>query len=466
MFVGFYLGNDNLFIVYFIYVDICGLNDRFNRFEKKVLKVVDIFRDECRFDIDWDEFYLLVVRSCDFLKNEGIKFDFNDPVIMRFVKIDIEVNIRRLVHGEAVDILEFVHLNEWDDGKEIIKDLERFKIVLNSEIYRDTLKKILYVSNKGRPRFDVVLMFKIVVLQVLYNYSDNRIVKWIKTSPFKWFLDYPEEFPSESAFWEFKEKINETYIMDTIWLKHQQQLDCYGFGFDKDIVEIAQDSKIINSDQGNYNNPRGDKAKTRRSRDGTRVKKGNKWFFGYKLHQIMDLTYQLIRSFDVTTASVHDSQITFFMPNKVLYGDKGYVGVKSDAFPAYMLRKSNDPLTNEYRKQRNNRISRKRALVERPFSFLEHWKADNVKTTTIPRTKIRMLFACIIFNIKQTLTLQKQEKQRLNENKKKNEPLNHDLSIDLSIINGQAEKRAKYTNNIKKRRYISRKNRKSKISLA
>ena len=36
-----------------------------------------------------------------------------------------------------------------------------------------------------------------------------------------------------------------------------------------------------------------------------------------------------------TTASVHDSQITFYMLNKVLYSDKGYVGVESNAFPAY-----------------------------------------------------------------------------------------------------------------------------------
>ena len=49
---------------------------------------MDNFRDECCFDIDWSEIYLLVERSCDFLKNEGIQFDFNDPVIMRFVKID------------------------------------------------------------------------------------------------------------------------------------------------------------------------------------------------------------------------------------------------------------------------------------------------------------------------------------------------------------------------------------------
>ena len=84
-------------------------------------------------------------------------------------------------------------------------------------------------------------------------------------------------------------------LLIKLWLKHQQQLNYYGFGFDTEIIEVAQDSKIINSDQGNYSVPRSDKAKTRRSRDGTKVKKGNKWFFGYKLHQIMDLTYQLIK---------------------------------------------------------------------------------------------------------------------------------------------------------------------------
>jgi len=420
---------------------------------------VDNFRDECCFDIDWSEIYLLVERSCDFIKKEGIKFDFNDPVIMRFVKMDIEINIHRLINGEIVDLMEFIHFNELDDGKEIIKDLERFKSALDFEIYREPLEKILCVSNEGRPPFDVVQMFKILFLQILYDHSDNGIIKWIKTPPFKWFLDYPEEYPSESTFWEFKEKINDNEILTNLWLKHQQQLNFYGFQFDDDIIEIAQDSKIITTNQGNYSAPRGDEAKTRRSRDGTRVKKGNKWFFGYKLHQIMDLTYQLIRSFDVTTASEHDSQKTFSMLNKVLYGDKGYVGIITDAYPAYMLKKSNDPLINEYRKQRNKRISRKRALVERPFSFLEYWKADHVKTTTIPRTKLRMLIACIIFNIKQTLTLQKQRKK---QNKKKTEQINYDLNLDFSIITGQAEKRLQYINNIKKRHSLSRKNRKSK----
>ncbi len=52
-----------------------------------------------------------------------------------------------------------------------------------------------------------------------------------------------------------------------------------------------------------------DEAKTRRSRDGTWTKKGGKSHFGYKLHNIIDRDYELIRRFKTTTASVHDSYV-------------------------------------------------------------------------------------------------------------------------------------------------------------
>ena len=44
-------------------------------------------------------------------------------------------------------------------------------------------------------------------------------------------------------------------LLIKLWLKHQQQLNYYGFGFDTEIIEVAQDSKIINSYQGNYSAP-------------------------------------------------------------------------------------------------------------------------------------------------------------------------------------------------------------------
>jgi IS5 family transposase len=45
-----------------------------------------------------------------------------------------------------------------------------------------------------------------------------------------------------------------------------------------------QDATFIEADHGSSNKPRGDGAKTRRSKDGTWAKKGDEIHFGYKFH--------------------------------------------------------------------------------------------------------------------------------------------------------------------------------------
>ncbi|MBP2134447.1 IS5 family transposase [Methanomicrobium sp. W14] len=74
---------------------------------------------------------------------------------------------------------------------------------------------------------------------------------------------------------------------------------------------MIQDATFIHSNPGHkkVNTPRGKEAKTKRSKDGTWTKKGEKSHFGYKLHAILGRDYDLIRRIYTTTASVHDSQI-------------------------------------------------------------------------------------------------------------------------------------------------------------
>ncbi len=48
-------------------------------------------------------------------------------------------------------------------------------------------------------------------------------------------------------------------------------------------------------------------AKTRRSNDGTWVKKGNRLHFGDKIHSLQGTEMPFIRVFVVTKASLHDS---------------------------------------------------------------------------------------------------------------------------------------------------------------
>ncbi|GBR55275.1 hypothetical protein GCM10007872_00340 [Gluconobacter sphaericus NBRC 12467] len=55
--------------------------------------------------------------------------------------------------------------------------LEAFSQIMNFEVFRPDLKKALVYSDGskgGRPPFDPVLMFKILVIQTLNNLSDER----------------------------------------------------------------------------------------------------------------------------------------------------------------------------------------------------------------------------------------------------------------------------------------------------
>jgi IS5 family transposase len=155
-----------------------------------------------------------------------------------------------------------------------------------------------------------------------------------------------------------------------------------------------------------YDKPRGEEAKTRRSRDGILMTKNKETHFGYKMHMVMDLTWQLIRAFDVTTANVHDSQICFdFADRFIMYADKGYIEANFSYYKAYMLRKSNGTLININRQKRNWRISLKRVPVERPFSTFKEHGQDFTQLTTIPKNKVKMLFASILFNMQQIITI-------------------------------------------------------------
>ena len=71
------------------------------------------------------------------------------------------------------------------------------------------------------------------------------------------------------------------------------------------VGRAAQDATFINADPGasDSSSPRST-AETRRSRDGswTKMKKGSRSYFGYKIHVKADLEYGLIRAIRATTA--------------------------------------------------------------------------------------------------------------------------------------------------------------------
>lgn len=151
----------------------------------------------------------------------------------------------------------------------------------------------------------------------------------------------------------------------------QRQLDSKGLKVKKGVI---QDATFITSDPGHAkaDKPRGDEAKTRRSKDGTWTKKNTKSYFGYKLHSKSDMNYGLVRDIETTTASVHDNQVDLTKPGEVAYKDKGYFGAPSKGYSATMRRSVRGHPIGIRDILRNKRISKKRAPGERPYSVIKN----------------------------------------------------------------------------------------------
>ena len=149
----------------------------------------------------------------------------------------------------------------------------------------------------GRPNFDVIMMFKILILQKWYGLSDLEVERQMADRiSFMAFLGFPDPFPDSRTIWLFKQRMAESGKDKMVWAELQRQLDAMGLKVKRGTI---QDATFIEADPGSSKKPRGDDAKTRRSRDGTWAKRGMSSHFGYKLHQKTDTRFTaLIREIE------------------------------------------------------------------------------------------------------------------------------------------------------------------------
>jgi IS5 family transposase len=260
----------------------------------------------------------------------------------------------------------------------------------------------------GRPNCDVILMFKILILQQWYGLSDLEVERQMADRiSFMAFLGFPDPFPDSRTIWLFRERMARTGTDETVWAELQRQLDAMGLQVKRGTI---QDATFIESDPGSSKKPRGEDAKTRRSRDGTWTKKGKKSYFGYKLHQKTDIDHCLIREIETTTASLHDSQVDLSVEGEVVIRDRGYFGVKANGIDFTMKRRTTEKPLDDLDKERNRLISILRSPGERPHAVIKRvFGAGRVLVTTIKRVGVKMMATAFAFNLYQLYTLKNAE---------------------------------------------------------
>jgi len=299
---------------------------------------------------------------------------------------------------------EYEHIAELGDR---LGDVEK---LVDWELFRPLLRG-LYTNKEGkggRPNIDEIVMIKMLVLQQWHGLSDPELERQVNDRlSFRKFLGFPDKIPDRSTIWLFRERLAKTGKDEVIWNELQRQLDEKGLKIRKGMI---QDATFIHSDPGHASadTPRGDDAKTRRSRDGTWTKKGGKSHFGYKLHVIVDRDHDLIRRISTTTASLHDSQIDLSKEGEVVYRDRGYQGASCKGFDATMKRGARNHPICIMDKLRNLRISRKRSKGERPFAVIKSvFKSGTVRVTELSRVRVKNMFSALCYNLYQLRTIEK-----------------------------------------------------------
>ena len=256
----------------------------------------------------------------------------------------------------------------------------------------------------GRPNCDVILMFKILILQQWYGLSDLEVERQMADRiSFMSFLGFPNPFPDSRTIWLFRERMAKTGKDEVVWGELQKQLDAMGLKVKRGTI---QDATFIEADPGKSKKAFDGNAKTRHSRDGSWTKKGKKSYFGCKLHQKSDIDYGLIREIETTTAKVHDSRVDLSIEGEVVIRDRGYFGVPARGNDFTMVRRTTDAPLGDLDKERNRLISKLRSPGERPHAVIKRvFGAGRVLVTTVRRVHIKMMVTAFAFNLYQLCTL-------------------------------------------------------------
>ena len=113
--------------------------------------------------------------------------------------------------------------------------LERLGALVDFEIFRKRLAKALRRSDRskgGRPPYDPVLMFKVLVLQALYNLSDDQTEFQIRDRlSFMRFLGLglEDRAPDAKTIWLFREQLVRTRAIDTLFDRFDRELEAHGY---------------------------------------------------------------------------------------------------------------------------------------------------------------------------------------------------------------------------------------------
>jgi IS5 family transposase len=306
--------------------------------------------------------------------------------------------------------------------------LVQLKKCVDWELFRGDLEIIREKERKslaGRKPFDVALMFKIMVLQSLYNLSDDVVEYQIRDRlSFMRFLDLSlgDRVPDAKTIWLFREQLQDAGLVIKLFKRFDQYLRQQGFTAKKgQIVDASLVSVPIQRNSREENKqikegviPEDWSEVKRRQKDVTArwSARKHKHAYGYKNHISIDADNKFIRDYVVTDAAVHDSQVFVELldesnTSRDVWADSAYrskdnlTDLEARGYREHIQRKGckHRKLTN-WEKQGNRTRSRTRCRIEHVFGIQVQIAGDLIlRTIGKARAEVKIGLRNLAYNM-------------------------------------------------------------------
>lgn len=297
---------------------------------------------------------------------------------------------------------------------------------INWELFRpmlETIRNQNRTSNAGAHGYDAILLFKTLILQSLYNLSDENLeFQILDRLSFMRFLNLHlgSKVPDHSTVWRFRESLAKAELVEKLFDLFDEHLRANGFVAMKGQIVDASVVRVPiqrNTSEENIQIKKGEvpdwpeNKRRRKDVDARWGKKGKKSFFGYKNHLSVDVKHKLIRRYAVTDASVHDSNIfrQIFTDNtsKDIWADSAYRSGKklkdlaTDGFREHIQRKGTPTRKLTQRELAGNRTrARVRSRVEHIFGIQKQKAGDLIlRTVGIVRARAKIGLRNLAYNM-------------------------------------------------------------------
>ena len=316
--------------------------------------------------------------------------------------------------------------------------LLKLKARVDWGIFRDILEEAFkreHGAQGGRPPYDYLMMFKILILQRYYHLSDEQMEFQINDRlSFNRFLGIGLEdvVPDRTTIWNFREHLTNKGIVKELFKRLTTELMKKrmhvkkGVMVDASFVDVPKqrNSREENTTITEGNTPTAwtkHAAKiAQKDVDARWATKNKETHYGYKNHIKANVQTKVIETYCVSPASTHDSQAINTLidddtdKRRTLFADSAYAGApiakilakKEITSKIHEKGYRNHPLT-EHQKAHNKKKSKARVRVEHIFGFIHNSMGGSyIRSIGMRRAETNIGLMNITYNIFRLMQLQ------------------------------------------------------------